>query len=779
MKFNNVPIKNKLALAFGLGVCILLATSATGIYLTEKVKDTAELSLAKAFISSSLLEKQIAHMVWTNNVEHFVASKSSDNLNVQMDGHKCAFGAWYYGEGSKQDLDIIPDLKEKMQQIGEPHLALHRSAQNILDLSRQHKFDEANEIFLKETKEYSKTVISILGSMATIAHDQAVAGENSFVSSATMSQYIAITVACVFAVIAVSGGYLLARNLSVPLLKIAAMGVKIRSGDLDASLDIRRKDEIGIIADSLTSMLEELKEKLGFSRGVLNGIMEPLAICNTDGSINFLNQSFADVWGRNDQKLSAYIGMPYSVFCYEKLGHPTEVDSVLNSGQAILSNLLTVKNRLGTHCHLLTNTTPLLDLKGELIGVITLQSDLSETYAQQERIASLNEKINYSARKAQAISLMQTKGFQDVLGALATSSSMARQQNEASDKAQISVQSMTDSMNDIAHKASQAKDTTNATHAEASNGSAVVRKVVECIQRVSDQTKELSGDIAILSKHAQDISKVITLIEDIADQTNLLALNAAIEAARAGEAGRGFAVVADEVRKLAENTVSATREVVAAVHSIQDSVTKSEKATAEAVAVTVESNTFAEQSGESLTLILSMAEQAAAAMSNIATITQEQSAVSGHVCETMTQIGNMAQSTTDSMRQSTDAVVILSQQSMELKLLIEDMRSDRREQTRYVLDTPVAIHMDIGTQYAVATMLLDISRGGIRVRTTSSMQVATGTNVTFSQMKESSWKTVLGSHSGTVSWCDGLQIGIEFSKELPIQDAELARIVGK
>jgi methyl-accepting chemotaxis protein len=90
-----------------------------------------------------------------------------------------------------------------------------------------------------------------------------------------------------------------------------------------------------------------------------------------------------------------------------------------------------------------------------------------------------------------------------------------------------------------------------------------------------------------------------------------LALNAAIEAARAGEAGRGFAVVADEVRKLAEKTMNATRDVITAVSAIQNSVKESGKNTTAAVALTKESSDFAEQSGKSLNVILSMAENAA------------------------------------------------------------------------------------------------------------------------------------------------------------------------
>ena len=775
MWWSDLPIKKKFGITFGLGICILLSTSATGIFLTEKVKNTAEGSLGKSFANASFLERQIAHMQWTSAVENFVAAKKSDGLSVQMDGHKCGFGTWYYGEESKNMLKVMPDLTDLMRQVEEPHLALHKSAQTIAALAQQGKFDEAQEVLRTETLVNSKKVVALLGELAGKARNEALADEKSFITFAETSQYIALTVACVFSLIAISGSISLARNLSVPLLQIADMGVKVRAGNLYATLNIHRKDEIGTIADSVTAMLAGMKDELGFSRGVLNGITEPLAICNNDGTLRFLNEAFAEVWGHPNEDLSKYLGKDYALFCHEKAGYPTEVSKVLQSGEASLSHLLTATNRMGKLCHLLTNTTPLLNLEGETIGVITLQNDLSETYVQQERIANLNEKINSSAQKAQGISAMQTRGFQDVLDTLATSSGMASKQSKASGKAMSSVQGMAESMEDIAQKAAQAKDTTDATYREADNGSTVVRKVVDCIQRVSVQTRELAGDVALLNTHAQDISKVITLIEDIADQTNLLALNAAIEAARAGDAGRGFAVVADEVRKLAENTMTATREVVAAVHAIQSSVTKSEKTTAEAVSLTTESTSFAQQSGESLAQILAMAQNAASAMATIAAITQEQSSISVQVRETMTEIGSMAESTADSMHQSTDAVGVLSRQSADLKALIEDMRSDRREQTRFLLENNVVIRVNIENHPAIDTTLLDVSKGGMRVRMRASERIAHGTRITIDRV-DGAWKTVLGGLSGKISWSDGAQLGMEFSAPLRAGDTELARL---
>lgn len=113
-------------------------------------------------------------------------------------------------------------------------------------------------------------------------------------------------------------------------------------------------------------------------------------------------------------------------------------------------------------------------------------------------------------------------------------------------------------------------------------GQAAIRKVAETIEQTAESQEALSGQLAHLSRQAEDVNQVLSVISEIADQTNLLALNAAIEAARAGEHGRGFAVVADEVRQLATRTqdsLNQTREtitrIVKAIVEVADSMQRS------------------------------------------------------------------------------------------------------------------------------------------------------------------------------------------------------------
>ncbi len=228
---------------------------------------------------------------------------------------------------------------------------------------------------------------------------------------------------------------------------------------------------------------------------------------------------------------------------------------------------------------------------------------------------------------------------------------------------------------EVARNSGTSAELADNTKAKAIDGASITRKCQTSMTQVKDESLKLRQNMSELANHAQSISAVMSVISDIADQTNLLALNAAIEAARAGEAGRGFAVVADEVRKLAEKTISSTTDVANAINAIQQSTEVNVQQVDTAVARIEEATELAIEGGHALQGILEMAEHSADEIRAIATASEQQSATSDEIAQSIMAVTNIATSTVNAMNEASQAVSSLTEQAQQLSNLVENLKN--------------------------------------------------------------------------------------------------------
>ncbi|MBU4054772.1 MAG: methyl-accepting chemotaxis protein [Proteobacteria bacterium] len=195
------------------------------------------------------------------------------------------------------------------------------------------------------------------------------------------------------------------------------------------------------------------------------------------------------------------------------------------------------------------------------------------------------------------------------------------------------------------------------------------RNTMDANQKLEDSTamvlqadqvmKNLYFAMEDISRTSQETGKIIKTIDEIAFQTNLLALNAAVEAARAGESGAGFAVVADEVRNLAIRAAEAAKNtsimIEGTVKKIKDGFE------------------MVSQTNEGFTRVSQSVGQIKELISEIATASREQSNGIEQIQVNICELGNIVQENAFGAEQSAVASDDLSEQSKEMKRMVDDM----------------------------------------------------------------------------------------------------------
>ena len=299
-----------------------------------------------------------------------------------------------------------------------------------------------------------------------------------------------------------------------------------------------------------------------------------------------------------------------------------------------------------------------------------------------DEIGQIAKAYNHMLEKFQGI-IGQVNGSATQLSAAAEELSVITQetaseiqeQTSQTDQVATAINEMSATVQEVARNAGDAAVAANETTTEANKGRQMVNDAIDSINKLANEIEQAGSVINKLEEDGVKIGTVLDVIRGIAEQTNLLALNAAIEAARAGEQGRGFAVVADEVRTLASRTQESTQEIQQMIESLQSgtkaAVDAMDSSRAQAQAGVEKIAT----AGDALATIVSGIEHINDMSTQIASASEEQSAVSEEINQNVVKISQIADTSAANSAQTQNASEELSRLSMDLQGLVSQFKS--------------------------------------------------------------------------------------------------------
>lgn len=619
MKWKNVKLGTKFIIAFGNLIIILAIVSFLSISGIRGIVDDASEAIDGNKLRSNLEEKYIQHLQWVSKINKLLYDKKVTEIDLQTDPHKCAFGQWYYGGGLDTVKRLAPELLGILEQMEQPHIHLHGSAEDILEA-----FSPAD---------YNLSIL-----MESIKADHLVWSNK--VKDAMLKK---------------------ANKLDVQM-NPAMCNLGKWLDDHETLLALSKDDELKKHIDGIVSV----HNNLHVSAKTLDNYLRK---GNVEAAKSYFNQNTGPYLTENLSRLNNLI-----VYNNEKLDGLRKADDILhNETHGYLSTLASLFHEAidKSEDYIMTDAVMIdaatktkagvlifsliaiaLAISIALVISIGMINPIRKSIAFAQKIANgdLTAKIeiNQKDEVGQMVSSLQEmssnlttivediiNGANNIAQASLEMSTASQQLSQGASEQASSVEEISSSMEEMAANIQQNADNAEKTERIAIEAQKGVKKGYE------------SADTS--SKSMVQITDKISIINEIAFQTNILALNAAVEAARAGEYGKGFAVVASEVRKLAVRSKEAAEEI--------DKVSKTGVG-------------IVEEASQQLSNIVPEMEKTAILVQEIAASSMEQNSGAGQINNAIQQLNNVTQQNAASAEEMATNSEELSGQAALLKELI-------------------------------------------------------------------------------------------------------------
>ena len=385
--------------------------------------------------------------------------------------------------------------------------------------------------------------------------------------------------------IGVAIAILFGRSISDPLQQVVLMLKELRNGNLSARLNIRRQDEIGVMAKTMDEFAGDLQTNVvvNFKKIALCEDVRDFPITDVGDEIRpalaLMVQSLDHLHKETLKLTDAARAGDLSIRGDEKAfrGGYRMIIAGFNKTLESITEPVNEAMRLA-RIYASGDFTARFDENIPVAGEFVAYRDALNTIGIE--LSRLMKLISEELYEGVSVLSLASNEILAVTSQLAAASSQtATTVNETSDSVE-SVRKKTELVNqktkEVSEKAIRALEVSK-------GGQKSVRETLEGMNQIQRQMDIVRMNVIRLSEQSQAVGEIIATVNDISEQSNLLAVNASIEAAKAGDFGRGFAVVANEIHNLAEQSKKATSNIRVILTDIQQGVSSTAVSTEQGI----------------------------------------------------------------------------------------------------------------------------------------------------------------------------------------------------
>ncbi len=644
---NKISVGGKIGGGFAVVLILISIAGVTTLLGVSHVQNLASQVISGNHLDATLAQQEVEFLEWAQRLSMLLNSEGGRKTKIQTDPRQCAFGKWYYGPGRKQAEAEVPQLKALLAEIEKPHLAMHKSAQEIVEMYRYADLSLGN--FLREKKADhllwgNRILLSILdpkqSSLKNVQMDYKKCSLGRWLYSDKVKEQMQRDPEFAKAL----------EPLFEPHRKVHQSALRIdrllQEGKHQEALAVYLHQTIPLIKKVLAALDHALTwhedQVTGMQAAMATYVEETIPALDRVQSLLRKVRVKARENVKTDQVvLDATRQLKYIVMVVGMAAFLVGIILAILITRNIVRPLRAAMQEVRSVAKgdfSFTVGRDYLDRGDELGQMIRDVRDMNLDLA--DTVRKVMEAADAVSASAQQIS----QGNQDL-------SNRTQSQAAAIEETASSMQELTGGVKQNAENSHQANQLAQKTAELASQGGAMVERTEEAMAAVSESSKKI-GDI-------------ISLVNEIAFQTNLLALNAAVEAARGGEDGRGFAVVAGEVRNLAGRSASAAKEIQKLISESMDKVEHGNRLVAE--------------SSQLLADIITNVQAVADTVGEISAASQEQAQGIEEVNRAVSQMDEAVQQNAALVEESASASEEMAATAEDLRNLMKRFKLDEAE----------------------------------------------------------------------------------------------------
>jgi len=176
--------------------------------------------------------------------------------------------------------------------------------------------------------------------------------------------------------------FYLAKSVTVPIKKLVKATEIVSGGDLDYTIKVKSRDEIGILMGAFNKMVKMLKKttvSLNYFEEIINTMGEALMVTDSQDRIELVNQAAQDLLGyKKDELLGKNMNSVVSIVSY--FASPQESEKMRSSIEAIWR----INN--GREFPVLCSCSEVKDKEGKVVNKIYIVRDVTHIKKTEEEL---------------------------------------------------------------------------------------------------------------------------------------------------------------------------------------------------------------------------------------------------------------------------------------------------------------------------------------------------------------------------------------------------------